>query len=562
MKYSRRWITLFISALLAVSFCACEKKPKEVTVTLLATSDMHGMMVDWDYFFDEAVTAGSAARIASAVKQKRDANTIVIDAGDVVQGNSAQLFIEEPVHPMMECLNQIGYDIWVTGNHEYDYGPDTVRRLIGEFQGTTLSGNVYDPEGECIAGSWTVLEKDGVRIGFIGMTTPVIADTEVMKASGYRVSDPIEETKQAIAELEGKADILVGVFHMGRNHSISERDTSVYEVADACPELDVIIAAHEHKLVEQEERNGVLIVENPDRAKAMSEVTLTLEKSSDGWKLKDRTAASLSMSDYEPDPDILAQMADYDRRAKEDAETTIGYGFQLKEDVEFGPILSASGRSRETVFGEQLKAPKGYAADNAVVDIITRTMRFYSGADIAAITPSYQELPLLVKDITRCMVFRAVRYNNTIMVLQMTGAQLKKYMEFSAGWFQTMENDSDMIAKDETKKGRFYTVFQGLNYHINLAKPDGERITDLYFDGKPVQPDDVFTVAVTDFTASNDLLSESGLFKGEEKPTVVNSHVRPDLGGIQELVNDFIENTHHRKIELWCDENWEIVFEP
>lgn len=138
------------------------------------------MMLDWNYLTNEADTSGSLARISTAIRQKRDENMIVIDAGDLVQGNNAELFIKEPVPPMMQCLNQIGYDIWVAGNHEYDFGMDTVKRLVDFFKGKTLTGNVYDPQGNRIADAWTIVERSGVKIGIIGMTTSDIQNMQTV----------------------------------------------------------------------------------------------------------------------------------------------------------------------------------------------------------------------------------------------------------------------------------------------------------------------------------------------------------------------------------------------
>lgn len=102
--------------------------PFTMDLQILATSDTHGKFDPWDYAANKEDTTGSVAQQATAIKQLRTADTLVIDAGDTIQGNSSQLFLEDDVHPMVAAMNAIGYDIWVTGNHEYNYGMDTLKR--------------------------------------------------------------------------------------------------------------------------------------------------------------------------------------------------------------------------------------------------------------------------------------------------------------------------------------------------------------------------------------------------------------------------------------------------
>lgn len=349
---------------------------------------------------------------------------------------------------------------------------------------------------------------------------------------------------------------------MGTKPSLSANETTVLELADACPELKVIIAGHEHKLIEGMEENGVLIVENPAGAKSIAEVTLKLECDGSGCRVTDRQSAAIPMKEVEPDQEIVNAVAEYDQKEKEYADSFIGFGFHLKGDVNYGPILSDTGRSTEEIIQNQLKVSTGTAMDTAEVDLIMRSFMYYSKADVCAYQTTGGNVPSLITEITRSELFRAMKYNNNLMLLEMSGDQLKKYMEWSAAWLLQMNSDTDPIDRDMSLKGHFYDAFQGVQYRINLAKPAGERICGLTFNGQPVQPDDHFKVAVTDFRANNVLLAEDGLFSGEAKPQVLIENVREDLGGTQGMLFDFIENVHGTDIELFCDGNWEIVYRP
>ena len=190
-----------MSLFAAVSTAAAEeaKDTKEtVEIQLLATSDIHGKMLPYDYALDAESTSGSLAQISTLIKELRTDNTILIDTGDLIQGNSADLFLEDEIHPMIQGLNTAGYDIWVLGNHEFNYDVDTLEKIIGQSEQTVLCGNVYHSDGSPLAGSYTITEIDGVKIGIIGMVTPNIVHWDAINLADYTVTDPVEETKKII----------------------------------------------------------------------------------------------------------------------------------------------------------------------------------------------------------------------------------------------------------------------------------------------------------------------------------------------------------------------------
>ena len=131
-------------------------------------------MLPYNYPADEADASGSLAQVATAVSQLRDENTLLIDVGDTIQDNMAEIFANDEAHPMVVGLNAVGYDIGVLGNHEFDFGMDTVRRAVSAFEGTLLTGNVIDEFGDPVGEAHTIVDVAGVRVGIIGMVTPNI----------------------------------------------------------------------------------------------------------------------------------------------------------------------------------------------------------------------------------------------------------------------------------------------------------------------------------------------------------------------------------------------------
>ena len=198
---------------LAPSASACFW-PFEMDLQILASSDTHGKFDPWDYAANKADASGSVAQQATAIKQLRTLNTLVIDAGDNIQGNSSQLFLNDDVHPMIAAQNAIGYDIWVPGNHEYNYGMDTIKKVIGEQKAKVLTGNVYSPEGTPLADGYTIVQKMDVKIGIIGMVTPNITRWDAVNLAGWNVTNPVDECRKIIDQIKDKVDVLIGVMHM------------------------------------------------------------------------------------------------------------------------------------------------------------------------------------------------------------------------------------------------------------------------------------------------------------------------------------------------------------
>ena len=249
------------------------------TVRIIATSDLHGKFCPWDYALNAESTSGSMAQLATAIAKYRTEDTILVDAGDTIQANSAEIFLgSEDVHPMVRAMNALKYDVWVTGNHEYNFGIDTIKKTIGDLNCKALTGNVYDRDGKPIADGYTILEQNGVRIAVIGMVTPNIARWDASNLQGCSVTDPLEETRKIIESIRGKYDVLVGVFHMGIENEYGLANSGVRDVLTKCPEFDVMVSSHEHTLIPSMDINGVLVVQNKFQAQTMSVIDLILER--------------------------------------------------------------------------------------------------------------------------------------------------------------------------------------------------------------------------------------------------------------------------------------------
>ncbi len=525
-------------------------KQETKTLKILATSDTHGKFVPWDYALNAESLTGSMAQLASAVKALRDENTLLLDAGDTVQDNSADQFITADkgrIHPMIAAMNAMRYDVWVPGNHEYNFGMDVLKRLMGQQEARVLTGNVRDAKGAALADAYIILEKNGLRIGIIGMITPNITRWDTVNLKGWQVSDPLEETGKLLKELRSQSDVLIGVYHMGLSNEYGTPNSGVTDILEHCPEFDLMIAAHEHREVSGQLIGGVPVVENLYQAQTMAEVVLTLgrgEETDGKWKVTDRKIRMIEAKEYEPDPELMRLLAPYDEQARRNAEVLIG----RFEGESLSPV------------NEIAQIPEAQIRNTALIDLINRVQMYYTGAAVSATSLSNLNANLFRGPIRRCDVSLIYRYTNSLYKVKMNGRQLKAWMEWSASYFNTWHPGDLTISFRETIRAYNYDVFSGVRYEINLSKEPGNRIENLtWADGRPVGEEETFTAAVNNYRVTSQLCVPGEIYGEGDVPQLLEMDVHGEIGGIRELIGDYIVRVKGGILTEEQENNWRIT---
>lgn len=539
-------LKMFLGVLSLVFFSNVSSFAKEIDIQILATSDLHGKFYPYDYAINEESKSGSLTQIATAVKKYRTDNTIIVDVGDTIQDNYSEMFFKDKIHPMMLAMNEIGYDIWAIGNHEFNYGVENLKNIMKQSTSKVLIGNLYNPDGTSFADSYTIIEKDGVKIGVIGMCTPNITKWDSVNLKDYIVTDPVEETKKIVKDLRDKVDILIATVHMGEENEYDVPNSGANDLANACPELDLIIAAHEHKLVEETYVNNVLIVENKSSGATMSKVNIVVEKDKSGCKIVDRKAESIKISEYESDKELSKKLAPYNERAKKEANIIIGelIGGNLVPENEIAEI------------------PQAQIEPTSLIDLINEVQMYYTDAQVSSAALFNIDANLEPGKIKKSDTSLIYKYGNTLYKVQMTGKQLKKYMEWSANYYNTYNPKDLTISFNENVRGFNYDMFSGVDYQIDISEKPGNRIKNLKWTktGKEVKDDEVFVIAVNNYRVNTHLLSYGEIYEeGEELPKVLEIDVNGKIGGVRELIGDYIKNVKGGKITPNNPKNWEII---
>lgn len=539
-------LKMFLGVLSLVFFSNVSSFAKEIDIQILATSDLHGKFYPYDYAINEESKSGSLTQIATAVKKYRTDNTIIVDVGDTIQDNYSEMFFKDKIHPMMLAMNEIGYDIWAIGNHEFNYGVENLKNIMNQSTSKVLIGNLYNPDGTSFADSYTIIEKDGVKIGVIGMCTPNITKWDSVNLKDYIVTDPVEETKKIVKDLRDKVDVLIATVHMGEENEYDVPNSGANDLANACPELDLIIAAHEHKLVEETYVNNVLIVENKSSGATMSKVNIVVEKDKFGCKIVDRKAESIKISEYESDKELSKKLAPYNERAKKEANIIIGelIGGNLVPENEIAEI------------------PQAQIEPTSLIDLINEVQMYYTDAQVSSAALFNIDANLEPGKIKKSDTSLIYKYGNTLYKVQMTGKQLKKYIEWSANYYNTYNPKDLTISFNENVRGFNYDMFSGVDYQIDISEKPGNRIKNLKWTktGKEVKDDEIFVIAANNYRVNTHLLSYGEIYEeGEELPKVLEIDVNGKIGGVRELIGDYIKNVKGGKITPNNPKNWEII---
>nr|WP_279289006.1 5'-nucleotidase C-terminal domain-containing protein [Anaerosolibacter carboniphilus] len=515
---------------------------EQVKITVLATSDMHGRIYPWDYAIDSATDNTGFAKAYSVVKEVRaeNPNTILIDNGDTIQDNMASLFNNEEIHPMIQAMNMMDYDAWTLGNHEFNFGLDVLGRAIKGSEAPILAANIYKADGTRFVNPYMIKEIQGVKVAIVGMITHHIPRWEASTPKnfeGLTFVDPAEETKKVLAELDGKADVIIGSYHLGEEGEYGA--VGLAEIAKAHPQFTAMIAGHAHSDIPGKDVNGVLLVEPKNNGNKVSRIDLTLEQKDGKWIVVDKASKNIDTKTYPSDVEMEAAFKAYHDKAREEVNVVIGkVTANFLDQVDVLPGI-----------------PTAQVQDTALVDFINEVQMHYTGADISAAALFDSKSNVLAGDFKKKDVANIYKYENTLMAVKVNGKELKEYMEAYAGkYFNTYKPGDVTISFDPNIRGYNFDMFAGVDYQIDISKPVGERIVNLTFKGKPVTDEIEFTLALNNYRFGG--LSKDGIIKESNK--VYDSYEKfGDDGRVRDLIVKYVQEKE--TIMPTTDNNWKII---
>ena len=532
---------------------------QEVNIKLLGTSDIHGRVVPWSYGADVEDKSGSYAQIATYVKdvRKNNKNVVLVDVGDAIQDNQVDVFAKDKKyykdHPIPKVLNEMNYDIFVLGNHEFNFGMKALDEILKDIKAKKLTANFYHKKNDKrYIDATTIIEKDGVKLGIIGLSTPMSAkfEEDTGNLKDMKFTSPTEEARTQVEKLKAKGvDAIIAVTHMGIDNENNIPDTGMRDVINAVDGIDVVIAGHMHKDVPSETIKNTLITEPHRYGTVVSEVDLTFDiNDKKEVKLVKKESKTVPVKALEADKKIVEIYKPYHEKLRELNNVVIGQTANEMVPQETKHGVSAA-----------------FSKDTGLSSFINDVEQHYSGADVVTFSFDHQKARMDKGDIKKKDIIFNYRYaGGDVTVYELTGKQLKEYMEWSANYFDTIQpGDTEYRYNAERKKSKYvtYDIFGGVNYKIDLRNPKGSKIVDLTLaDGKPVTDDMKLKVGMNSYRFAQ-LNGKGGIWEGQQIPVLWESKVAMgrEKGTIQNMMIDYITNVKKGKIDGQSHNRWEII---
>lgn len=470
----RRWLGIL---LITVGLQA-----QDVRIQILGTTDMHGHVMAEDTYSLQPANQGWA-KIATLIRrqQAENPNTLLVDCGDTIQGEPINyvhnVLRRDLPEPSIAVMNALGYAAMAVGNHEFNFGMEVLRGAEKEAKFPFLSANTVDADGRGAFPASTLVTVGGVRILILGFTTPAIPRMEEPENyPGLRFRDIVATARALVPRLKAqeKADVVVALLHSGLG-AVDGREGDENEalrLADQVPGLDAIFTGHTHQAV-QTEHKGVPILQAQCFGRALAAVDLDLQKEGDHWQVRSARGRLLRPeSDTPLDAEVLRLTADLRAATTRYLDTPA------------------------TTLQTDLDGRWGRMEDTPLAQLIHQVQRQATGAQLSAAACADPGI-FIPKGPTSVRQFYALLpFDNRVARIRITGAQLRLYLEHAATAYH-FSWQPDLFNREMP----FYNVdtVDGVAYALDLGKPVGSRVVGLRYQGRPVAPDQVFTLALSTY---------------------------------------------------------------
>ncbi|ALZ60086.1 bifunctional 2',3'-cyclic-nucleotide 2'-phosphodiesterase/3'-nucleotidase [Bacillus cereus] len=539
-----------------------------VNLRILETSDIHVNLMNYDYYQTKTDNKVGLVQTATLVNKAREEvkNSVLFDDGDALQGTPLGDYVANKIkdpknrvdpsytHPLYRVMNLMKYDVISLGNHEFNYGLDYLNKVIEKTDFPVINSNVYkddhddkEENDENYFKPYHILKKEVVdeagqkqivKIGVMGFVPPQIMNWDKANLEGkVKAKDIVATAKIMVKKMQDEgADIIVALAHSGVDKSeykeANKMENASYHLATQVPGVDAVLMGHSHTEV-KDVFNGVPVVMPGVFGSNLGIIDMQLKKVNGKWEVqKDQSkpqlrpiANSKGTPLVESDQKLVNEIKDEHEKTIEYVNTHVGETkapinsyFSLVQD---DPSVQIVTNAQKWYVEQELKKPEYEKIKD--IPVLSAGAPFKAGGRNGA--TYYTDIPagtLAIKNVADLYV-----YPNTLYAVKVNGAQVKEWLEMSAGQFNQInpKKTEEQPLVNIGYPTYNFDILDGLKYEIDVTQPakydkDGKvvnananRIVNMTYEGKPVADNQEFIVATNNYRGSSQTFP--GVSKGE-----------------------------------------------
>ena len=575
-----------------------------VDLRIIETTDLHGNMMNYDYFKDQYIDTFGLAKTANLIHQAREEvkNSVLVDNGDLIQGSPMADYAlnkglnKGDIHPVYKALNTLDYVVGNIGNHEFNFGLDFLQKSLAGANFPYVNANVYDAKTnkpyfkQYIILDKKVVDRDGkqhpIKIGYIGFVPPQIMQWDKLNLEGKVIVKDITETaKKLVPEMKKQgADIIVAIPHSGVSAEPYKAlaENSVYYLSQV-EGINAIMFGHSHGVFPSEDFkslpntdintgniNHIPAVMPGQWGSHLGVVDLVIEGDKFNWKVVSGKSEARPIFDSKNKKALVDANKNITKVLKDDHEGTrefVGKPIgKVSTDINSYLALVEDTSALQIISDAQIDYVKQFVQGDPDLDglpILSAIAPFKAGGR--------KNDPTAYVDVKKGdLTFRNAAdiylYPNILSAVKITGKEVKEWLECSAGVYNQIDINSStpqyLINWDKFRTYNFDTI-DGVSYEIDITKParydgscqlinpESERIVNLTYQQKPIDPNQAFLIATNNYRAY------TGAFPGTGGKNVkFNS---PD--DLRVILSAYITNhtKKHGQVNVTVDNNWRIA---